>query len=80
MPVRVSARLRLPLSAGREFQTYIASHDKTFVAATIQAIGRCASNIADVTDTCLQGLVALLSNRDGTLPPAADTDTPSQQF
>ncbi|KAF0294122.1 AP-3 complex subunit beta-1 [Amphibalanus amphitrite] len=48
----------------REFQTYIASHDKTFVAATIQAIGRCASNIADVTDTCLQGLVALLSNRD----------------
>jgi len=49
----------------REFQTYISSTDKTFVAATIQAIGRCASNIKEVTDTCLSGLVSLLSNRDG---------------
>ena len=29
----------------REFQTYISQTDKEFVAATIQAIGRCASNI-----------------------------------
>ena len=49
----------------REFQTYIWSSDKTFVAATIQAIGRCASNIKDVTDSCLNGLVKLLSNKDG---------------
>jgi len=35
------------------------------VASTIQAIGRCASNISEVTDTCLAGLVRLLSNRDG---------------
>lgn len=48
----------------REFQTYIGSNDKEFVAATIQAIGRCASNIKEVTDTCLSGLVSLLSNRD----------------
>ncbi|KAK4311786.1 hypothetical protein Pmani_016742 [Petrolisthes manimaculis] len=48
----------------REFQTYIGSSDKEFVAATIQAIGRCASNIREVTDTCLSGLVCLLSNRD----------------
>ncbi|KAK8403584.1 hypothetical protein O3P69_000558 [Scylla paramamosain] len=48
----------------REFQTYIGSSDKEFVAATIQAIGRCASNIREVTDTCLSGLVTLLSNRD----------------
>ncbi|XP_047485824.1 AP-3 complex subunit beta-2-like isoform X3 [Penaeus chinensis] len=48
----------------REFQTYIGSSDKEFVAATIQAIGRCASNIREVTDTCLSGLVSLLSNRD----------------
>ncbi|XP_049791279.1 AP-3 complex subunit beta-2 [Schistocerca nitens] len=48
----------------REFQTYISSNDKEFVAATIQAIGRCASNIKEVTDTCLNGLVSLLSNRD----------------
>ncbi|GLH02271.1 AP-3 complex subunit beta [Gryllus bimaculatus] len=48
----------------REFQTYISSNDKEFVAATIQAIGRCASNIKEVTDICLNGLVVLLSNRD----------------
>ncbi|XP_076039597.1 adaptor related protein complex 3 subunit ruby isoform X2 [Oratosquilla oratoria] len=48
----------------REFQTYIGSSDKEFVAAAIQAIGRCASNIKEVTDTCLSGLVTLLSNRD----------------
>ncbi|XP_066095455.1 AP-3 complex subunit beta-2 isoform X1 [Saccopteryx bilineata] len=48
----------------REFQTYIRSMDKDFVAATIQAIGRCATNIGRVRDTCLNGLVQLLSNRD----------------
>lgn len=49
----------------REFQTYISSVDKAFVAATIQAIGRCAASIRAVTETCLSGLVQLLSNRDG---------------
>ncbi|WAR10496.1 AP3B2-like protein [Mya arenaria] len=44
--------------------TYVTSADKEFAAATIQAIGRCASNIAEVTDTCLNGLVLLMSNRD----------------
>ncbi|CAO1380370.1 unnamed protein product [Diamesa hyperborea] len=48
----------------REFQTYISSNDKDFVAATIQAIGRCAASIQEVTETCLSGLVHLLSNRD----------------
>ncbi|KAM9330979.1 AP-3 complex subunit beta-1 [Gastrophryne carolinensis] len=48
----------------REFQTYVKSQDKLFAAATIQAIGRCATNISAVTDTCLNGLVYLLSNRD----------------
>ncbi|GCC28337.1 hypothetical protein chiPu_0006767 [Chiloscyllium punctatum] len=48
----------------REFQTYVKSQDKQFAAATIQAIGRCATNISEVTDTCLNGLVYLLSNRD----------------
>ncbi|XP_075234069.1 adaptor related protein complex 3 subunit ruby [Lycorma delicatula] len=48
----------------REFQTYISSTDKEFVAAAIQAIGRCASNIKEVTDSCLSGLVSMLSNRD----------------
>ena len=86
----------------REFQTYISQTDKEFVAATIQAIGRCASNIKGnngtafvsmsvlstvflssswsflsisltfaffcfslaVSDTCLNGLVSLLSKKD----------------
>ena len=48
-----------------KFQTYVTSSDKDFAAATIQAIGRCASSISEVTDTCLNGLVRLMSNRDG---------------
>lgn len=48
----------------RELQTYVTSTDKEFAAATIQAIGRCASNITEITDTCLSGLVHLMSNRD----------------
>lgn len=51
----------------REFQTYVASSDTEFVAATIQSIGRCASTIPEVADTCLNGLVALLSNRNETV-------------
>ncbi|XP_034402267.1 AP-3 complex subunit beta-1 isoform X4 [Cyclopterus lumpus] len=51
----------------REFQTYVKSQDKAFAAATIQAIGRCATDISEVTDTCLSGLVLLLSNRDETV-------------
>lgn len=57
-------------------QTYIKSMDKDFVAATIQAIGRCATNIGEVRDTCLNGLVQLLSNRDGEslpFPPPASS-------
>ncbi|XP_050519142.1 AP-3 complex subunit beta-1 [Diabrotica virgifera virgifera] len=48
----------------RELQTYISNSDKNFVAATIQAIGRCACSISEITDSCLNGLVSLLSNRD----------------
>lgn len=48
----------------REFQTYIGSADPELASATIQAIGRCASNIISVAETCLQGLVSLLSSND----------------
>ncbi|XP_074650639.1 AP-3 complex subunit beta-2-like isoform X2 [Tubulanus polymorphus] len=48
----------------REFQTYVTSSDRDFAAATIQAIGRCASSIAEITDACLNGLVNLMSNKD----------------
>jgi len=51
----------------REFQSYITGADPASVAATIQAIGRCAASISEVTDTCLAGLVHLLSNRDSTV-------------
>jgi vesicle coat complex subunit len=49
------------------FQTYVTSSDKEFAAATIQAIGRCASSIEEITDACLNGLISLMSNRDGRL-------------
>jgi AP-3 complex subunit beta len=42
----------------------VTSNDKEFVAATIQAIGRCASNIEEVSDACLTGLMGLVSHRD----------------
>lgn len=48
----------------REFQTYLSIQDKQFVAATIEAIGRCASSIKEVAETCLNGLVSLLSHPD----------------
>ena len=48
----------------REFQSYITGSDAASVAATIQAIGRCAATIPDVTETCLSGLVHLMSNKD----------------
>ncbi len=48
-------------------QTYISSPDKVFAAATIHAIGRLACSISDVTETCLHGLMSLLSHKDGTI-------------
>ncbi|KAH0520504.1 AP-3 complex subunit beta-1 [Microtus ochrogaster] len=48
----------------KTLKTYVKSQDKQFAAATIQTIGRCATSITEVTDTCLNGLVCLLSNRD----------------
>eukprot|EP01135_Chromosphaera_perkinsii_P002899 Nk52_evm10s230 gene=Nk52_evmTU10s230 len=50
-----------------EFQTYVKSNDEKFAAATIQAIGRCASRIADVTENCLSGLMSLLTSRNETV-------------
>lgn len=51
----------------REFQTYVLSQDKEFAAATINAIGRCASTIKEVSDSCLAGLVNLMSKKDETI-------------
>ncbi|XP_013140343.1 PREDICTED: AP-3 complex subunit beta-1 [Papilio polytes] len=48
----------------REYQTYVSSSDKTFAGATIQAIGRLAVSIHTETETCLNGLLHLLSSKD----------------
>eukprot|EP01147_Barroeca_monosierra_P004363 gene4363-6651_t len=48
----------------REFQEYVKHNDKRFVAQTIQCIGRCASSLRSVTESCLTGLMALLNNKD----------------
>ncbi|KAJ0175321.1 hypothetical protein K1T71_009462 [Dendrolimus kikuchii] len=48
----------------REFQTYVTSSDKAFAGATIQAIGRLAVAIHTETETCLNGLLHLLSSKD----------------
>ena len=46
-------------------QAYITFSDRAFAAATVQAIGRVACSISEVTETCLHGLMSLLSNKDG---------------
>ncbi|CAH8597589.1 unnamed protein product [Heterobilharzia americana] len=45
----------------REFQHYVNSYDEEFVTATIQAIGRCASTVPQISDVCLGGLLRLMS-------------------
>lgn len=46
-------------------KTYVLSNDKLFAAASIHAIGRCASTIKEVSENCLSGLVNLMSKKDG---------------
>ena len=48
----------------RECQTYIHSTDRDFVAATVQATRRWATNIGRVGDICCHDLVQLLSHCD----------------
>eukprot|EP01119_Soliformovum_irregulare_P017735 TRINITY_DN5315_c0_g6_i1.p1 TRINITY_DN5315_c0_g6~~TRINITY_DN5315_c0_g6_i1.p1 ORF type:complete len:1052 (+),score=400.87 TRINITY_DN5315_c0_g6_i1:2138-5293(+) len=47
----------------KEFKNYINREEKDFVTGTIQAIGRCASRVPEVTDRCLQGLMGLITNK-----------------
>eukprot|EP01120_Amphizonella_sp_Union-15-10_P017775 TRINITY_DN9994_c0_g1_i1.p1 TRINITY_DN9994_c0_g1~~TRINITY_DN9994_c0_g1_i1.p1 ORF type:complete len:1013 (+),score=198.95 TRINITY_DN9994_c0_g1_i1:103-3141(+) len=47
----------------KEFKTYVGGDDKQFVAATIQAIGRTATTLKDAADSCMNGLMSLVSNR-----------------
>eukprot|EP01117_Protostelium_nocturnum_P003674 TRINITY_DN14956_c0_g1_i1.p1 TRINITY_DN14956_c0_g1~~TRINITY_DN14956_c0_g1_i1.p1 ORF type:complete len:805 (+),score=327.31 TRINITY_DN14956_c0_g1_i1:240-2417(+) len=51
----------------KELKTYISREEKDFVAATIQAIGRCAISVPDVADRCLGGLTSMLTNKSETV-------------
>lgn len=44
----------------REFKIYVSQEDKDFVKATIQAIGRCAMRLPEVTETCMHCLTSLI--------------------
>ncbi|XP_075252326.1 AP-3 complex subunit beta-1-like isoform X4 [Convolutriloba macropyga] len=48
----------------KEFQAYVHNSDPKFVAATIYAIGRCATTIAEVSDQCLHGLMGLMASKN----------------
>ncbi|KAF9102676.1 AP-3 complex subunit beta-2 [Mortierella sp. AM989] len=43
----------------RELQEYVKSSNKDFVTQAIEAIGRCASNIPAMAESCLSGLLKL---------------------
>ncbi|KAI9320999.1 adaptin N terminal region-domain-containing protein [Dichotomocladium elegans] len=47
-----------------EFRQYVKNYNKDFVAATIQAIGRCATNVTSGADRCLRLLMKLLRSKN----------------
>ncbi|KAL5105653.1 AP-3 complex subunit beta-2 [Taenia crassiceps] len=51
----------------REFQAYVDSSDEGFVLATVQCIGRCASMVPQIAETCLTGLLRLISRKNENL-------------
>jgi len=44
----------------KELKEYAKDENKTFVAGAVQAIGRCATALPDVADSCMQQLVQLI--------------------
>lgn len=46
-------------------KNYVQMDNKDFVAESIQAIGRSAISVPEVTDRCLHGLMSLLSSSSG---------------
>ncbi|VUZ52895.1 unnamed protein product [Hymenolepis diminuta] len=51
----------------REFQAYVESSDQEFVLATVRSIGRCASMVPQISETCLRGLLRLMSRKNESL-------------
>ncbi|KAG0306101.1 AP-3 complex subunit beta-2 [Dissophora globulifera] len=47
----------------RELQEYVKSSNKAFVTQAIEAIGRCASNIPEMAESCLGGLLKLAHSK-----------------
>ncbi|OBZ82141.1 AP-3 complex subunit beta-2 [Choanephora cucurbitarum] len=47
-----------------ELQQYVKSPNKDFVAATVQAIGRCATSVPTAMDQCLRLLMRLLRSKN----------------
>lgn len=46
----------------REFKFYASQEDDEFVKVTIQAVGRCASTVPSVTETCMHCLTSLIGS------------------
>ncbi|KAF8925331.1 AP-3 complex subunit beta-2 [Dissophora ornata] len=51
----------------RELQEYVKSSNKDFVTQAIEAIGRCASNIPEMAESCLGGLLKLAHSKLGSV-------------
>jgi len=51
----------------REFKSYVTDENKEFARSAIQAIGRCATRLPEVSETCLQFLTSLMGNRSDTV-------------
>ncbi|KAG0286098.1 AP-3 complex subunit beta-2 [Linnemannia gamsii] len=51
----------------RELQEYVKSSNKGFVTQAIEAIGHCASNIPEMAESCLGGLLKLSYSKSGSV-------------
>lgn len=57
------------------FQAYVESSDQEFVLATVRSIGRCASMVPQISETCLRGLLRLMSRKNGLVLIKFETET-----
>lgn len=46
-----------------ELKQYVRSGEVAFVTESIQAVGRCAMRVPEVTESCLEGLISLLHSK-----------------
>ncbi|KNC55687.1 AP-3 complex subunit beta-2 [Thecamonas trahens ATCC 50062] len=46
-----------------ELKQYVRSGEVSFVTESIQAVGRCAMRVPEVTESCLEGLISLLHSK-----------------